>query len=68
MIPKVIGGVLLLFSLICIISTSYDVVTAKIGLWSLEAVGAYVFHPVTAFAGLLLLARDRRPAPGGEES
>jgi len=58
-----IGGLLVVFSLACIISTLVDVASGKIGLFSADAVGPYFFHPIALLIGLALIARKR---PGAE--
>lgn len=60
---KILGGVLVVFSLACIISTLVDVASGKSGLFGTDAVGPYFFHPATMLIGLALIVR-KRPGEG----
>jgi sugar phosphate permease len=58
---KALGVICVVLGLICILATSYDVVTGKAALFSLNVIGAFVFHPVLMILGLFLLSyRPRR--------
>jgi len=60
-----IGIAIMLFSLACIISTVVDVARGKAGLFSVDAVGPYVFHPLAMLGALYLITagRPRSPEP-----
>ena len=66
---RLVGAIVLLAaSLVCIISTTIEVVRGQYGLASVNFAGAVVFHAVTALLGTILLAKAHaREAASGEE-
>jgi hypothetical protein len=65
---KLIGGGLIVISLVCIVSTVIEVGLGNAGLWSPRTLAGYVFHPVTMLVALVLIAPKRRPDMADEEA
>lgn len=52
---KCIGAILMALSLACITTTVIRVAMGWSGIWSVESIGAYIFHPLTMIPALWLL-------------
>jgi hypothetical protein len=52
---KCFGLILVVLSLACILTVVVRTIMGWSGVWSAEAIGGYVFHPLTMLAGMWLL-------------